>query len=468
MKKRACQAVLVLILLVLLLNCGGGGGSTGGGGTQPPPPPLPPTFKITTTSIPPTVAGTAISFQLKAENGTEPLKWSAYPWMPPNLSLSSSGLIIGTPTSSWCSPITINVTDSSTPQKSASANVQYSVAAMYNGIRQGQVGEHYSWGFQFQCATEPITWSLVAGTVPPGLKMNPFQPGSMQLDFSGMPEEPGAWDVTVQGKDSLNRTLPATGTIKILPPVLKIVSADQIRPGVVNESFDFPISARGGTSPYQFSISAGALPAGLALSAATGGISGTPSAAGFSQFTVRVTDKTTPMFRDEKAYTLLVTALPLPARNNTLADATPIFPGTYEVSLSPFTDNNGDVAPDEDYYVVTANGGEIYHVAIASVRSASLFADVADPVLEILDSTGKRMMTCNDPLADNPPAGAPFAKGAGDFTDACMNVQAQWTDPSQLDIKLPDTSAVSFYIHVFDFKGRARPDARYSLYVGKR
>src|SRR5204863_394156 len=47
--------------------------------------------------------------------------------------------------------------------------------------------------------------------------------------------------------------------------------------------------ASGGTPPYSWSVATGSLPAGLNLS--TGGtISGTPSAAGSSSFTVRVTD----------------------------------------------------------------------------------------------------------------------------------------------------------------------------------
>ena len=48
----------------------------------------------------------------------------------------------------------------------------------------------------------------------------------------------------------------------------------------------------GGTPPYSWSISAGALPAGLALAASTGIVSGTPAAQGKFTFTVRVGDST--------------------------------------------------------------------------------------------------------------------------------------------------------------------------------
>lgn len=466
---RVCHLLTVTLSVIALLNCGGGGGATSGGGTQPPPPPPPPAFAITTTSIPPGQVGVPISFQLKAANGADPLYWMVYPWMPSGLKLSMDGLITGTPQYAQCgSALDIRVNDSSTPVKNASAMVTYNVAQMYNGLRQGQVGEYYGWGFQFSCAKEPVAWSLVSGNLPPGLEMMPFSPGNMQLDFRGMPAQPGTWDVTVEARDAIGRVGRASGTINILPPKLEIASDDFIRPGVLNQAFQFPVLAIGGTPPYHFSISYGALPAGVALDPNSGAISGTPTIAGFSEFTVRVDDGTKPnAFRAEKRYTMLVTSAPLPPRNNTSADATEIFPGHYDASLSPYADADGNAAPDHDYYVLTANAGEVYQVAVSGMSSAGTYSAVTDPALEIVDRTGTPLMTCNDPLADNPPADAPFPKGAGNFTDACMNYHTDWTDASRLDIKVPE-GATEFFIHVFDFMGRARPDATYTLYVGKK
>jgi hypothetical protein len=66
---------------------------------------------------------------------------------------------------------------------------------------------------------------------------------------------------------------------------------------VVNESHSAELSAFAGTTPMTWTISAGALPAGLTVAAAGAGdesrngrISGTPSAAGTFAFTVQVTD----------------------------------------------------------------------------------------------------------------------------------------------------------------------------------
>jgi hypothetical protein len=50
------------------------------------------------------------------------------------------------------------------------------------------------------------------------------------------------------------------------------------------------LAASGGTAPLSWSITSGALPAGLSLEATTGQISGTPTANGTVSFTAQVTD----------------------------------------------------------------------------------------------------------------------------------------------------------------------------------
>jgi hypothetical protein len=50
------------------------------------------------------------------------------------------------------------------------------------------------------------------------------------------------------------------------------------------------LTASGGTAPYTFSISSGALPAGLSLDPSSGAISGIPSGGGSSSFTIRAID----------------------------------------------------------------------------------------------------------------------------------------------------------------------------------
>ncbi len=474
---KALHAALIGFATIVLMTSCGGGGNSAGGGTQAPPPP--PQFTITTTSIPLALVGTPYSVQLTSANGTAPLTWTVTPWMPPGLSLSSSGLITGNPTSVMCgtgSSIAVKVTDSSTPPKTATANLKYDAAGLYVDLRQGQVNAFYDQGIQFQCATDPISWVLLSGSIPPGLTMHPFPGVSAQLNFEGTPTQAGTFTVEVQAQDASNRSVRQTASINILPPVLKIADG-LMQLGVVNQPFHHTGTTTGGTPPYSFAISAGALAAGLQLNATTGEISGTPSKAGYYQFNVKVTDTTKPTpFTVEKPYTMLVTAAALQPRNDSIADATPIFPGTYIASLSPYADSAGNAAPDQDYYVLTGNGGDVYNLAVLNeyfpwlATYSGVVPTPTDSAIEILDSTGTRLTTCNDPFADTAPGGAPITKGAGNFTDACMNHDGDKTTPgiSYLSLQLPAGLNQSFYIHVFDFQGRARPDLIYMLSVSKQ
>jgi hypothetical protein len=292
-----------------------------------------------------------------------------------------------------------------------------------------------------------------------------------------MPTQAGNFPVTVQARDASGRSAQASTVINILPPALKITDG-LMQLGVVQQPFDHVVAASGGTPPYNFTLSTGALAPGLQLNASTGEISGSPTSAGYYQFNIQVTDSTTPTaFSIAKPYNLLITAAALAPRNDTLANATQVFPGTYLASLSPYTDSSGNPAPDHDYYVLAAAGGSTYDISASNqyfLWPASGNPDPhtapTDPALEIVDATGTPMTICNDPLADNPPAGAPITKGAGNFTDACINHGGNNPLPgtASLSIELPPGSNQAIYIHVFDFQGRARPDFIYSLQINKR
>jgi hypothetical protein len=304
--------------------------------------------------------------------------------------------------------------------------------------------------------------------------MQPYSTGSMQLNFPGTPTQAGTFPLTIRAQDANAKTVQQAISINVIPAAL-VIRDSYLHIGVLNEPFDHLLTTTGGTPPYKFTLSQGAMPNGLQVNASTGEIFGTPTQTGFYQFNIKVTDITTPSaFTFEKPFTLLVTPASLPPRNDSLADATQIYPGSYIGSISPYTDGSGIVAPDQDYYAVTGNGGDIYRIAVGSqfslwpsATNAGPQSSSVDPALEILDSTGTRMTTCNDPFADSPPTNAPFAKGAANFTDPCMDHGADTA--SSLTVQLPPGgSSQTFYIHVFDFKGRARPDFIYTLYVTKQ
>jgi len=60
--------------------------------------------------------------------------------------------------------------------------------------------------------------------------------------------------------------------------------------GVIGRRYSLAVEPESGMPPYQFSLSAGTLPAGLTLDKSSGLIQGEPSVRGFAEFTVQVVD----------------------------------------------------------------------------------------------------------------------------------------------------------------------------------
>jgi len=95
---------------------------------------------------------------------------------------------------------------------------------------------------------------------------------------------PRAGSITIAGQSfTVNQAAaaPTCPTIVLAPSALPNVTQ-----GV---AANLALTASGATSPYVFAVTTGSVPAGLTLSSA-GGLSGTPTAAGTSTFTVRATD----------------------------------------------------------------------------------------------------------------------------------------------------------------------------------
>jgi alpha-tubulin suppressor-like RCC1 family protein len=102
------------------------------------------------------------------------------------------------------------------------------------------------------------------------------------------------------------------------PPTITTTS---LSGGTVNQAYSQSVTAASGTTPYSWSISAGALPPGLTLSATgtpSATISGTPTTAGTYNFTARVTDGAS--LTDTQDLSIVVAPPPAPVPNPPFLD----------------------------------------------------------------------------------------------------------------------------------------------------
>lgn len=197
-------------------------------------------------------------------------------------------------------------------------------------LPNGIAGSSYSQLLAATGGTAPYAWSTASGSLPAGL--------SLRTDgtISGIPTSAGTASFLAQVIDSSNPAQTATEPLTLtITPGLSVTTL-VLPNAVLGASYRQPVTASGGTAPYLWSIATGVLPPGLTLNDA-GVISGTPTAATTSTFTLRVTDSTTPIAQTRlQSYTLTVgstlsiqtTTLPTATVGNTYTQALNALGGT--------------------------------------------------------------------------------------------------------------------------------------------
>jgi uncharacterized protein (TIGR03118 family) len=137
------------------------------------------------------------------------------------MTLSRNGQLSGTPTNPGTFPLTLTVTDSSSPNQAAEESVTLLIkegplAINATRLPPGGLQTQPYVGFVFVATggSAPFTWQLTAGSLPSGLAFN------TSGAISGTPVNPGTstFTVTVQDSSATPHTDSHTFTIVILPP----------------------------------------------------------------------------------------------------------------------------------------------------------------------------------------------------------------------------------------------------------
>lgn len=243
----------------------------------------------TAPTLPSAAVGAAYSQSLTAVGGTAPYTWAITAGsLPAGLSLNAAtGAITGTPTGSGTFNFTVQVTDKSSAQSSKAFTlsvVSSLVITTPAALPGGSVSLPYSVTLAASGGTQPYRWTVLSGALPLGLALAPAT-GVL----SGTPLSAGTFSFTVQVADSAS--LVATQTFALTIASGLAISTPPLLPGAsVGVAYSQTLTAVGGTSPYQWLVNAGSLPASMALNPSTGVLSGTPTASGTFTFTVLVTD----------------------------------------------------------------------------------------------------------------------------------------------------------------------------------
>ena len=281
-----------------------------------------PAIAVNPTSLTSGRQNVAYSRTLTASGGTAPYGWAVTAGaLPAGLTLSSAGVLSGTPTVNGSFTFTATATDSQGYPGSRAYTLVIAVpmiAVTPTSLPTGRVNVVYSQALAASGGTAPYGWAVTAGALPAGLSLS----GAGVL--SGTPTANGTFTFTATATDNEGYSGSRAYSLVIAVPLITVIPASPLPAGRQFAAYSQTIGAAGGATPYTFVVSAGALPAGLTLSSA-GLLSGVPTASGSFSFTIRATDSQG--FAGTRAYSLSITAGPvvnlsptsLPAGNEALS-----------------------------------------------------------------------------------------------------------------------------------------------------
>jgi hypothetical protein len=245
---------------------------------------------LSPSTLPNGTLGVAYNETITATGGTAPYTFDVVSGsLPPGLSLSNAGDLTGVPTTTGSFTFTVRATDANQCFGSRIYTIDINavgcpaitvnpatIPAATAGTPYGPVSLTATGG------TPPHTFAVTAGALPPGLIL------STDGVISGTPTQSGSFTVTITATDAVGCQGSRIYSVVVNCPVITIAPATL--PGATRGLFyNQTITASGGTAPYTFAVVSGSLPTGLTLSPA-GSLSGIPTMAGSSTFTIQATD----------------------------------------------------------------------------------------------------------------------------------------------------------------------------------
>ncbi len=334
-----------------------GNNTSGGCSTPASVPPVCPTITLSPSTLPSGTVGVAYSQTILGSGGAAPYSFIITSGvLPAGLTLTTTGVLAGTPIVAGSSPVTIRGTDSNGCFQTISYTIVIAAAPpvppvcpaitlLPAALPSGVVGVAFTQTITGSGGAAPYSFGVTSGILPAGLTL------TAAGVLAGTPTVAGSTPITIRGTDANGcfQAVVFTVVIAAAPPVPPVCPAITLLPatlpsGVVGIAYTQTLTGSGGTAPYSFGVTIGVLPAGVTLTSA-GVLAGTPTAAGSSPVTIRATDANGCF--QAVPFTLVIAAAPAPPPVCPAIALSPtILPnGTMGVPYSATISGSGGTAP---------------------------------------------------------------------------------------------------------------------------
>ena len=252
------------------------------------------TITISPTTLPNLpIISKAFSTTISAAGGVTPYVFSVPTGLPPGLTISTTGVISGTPTTADSYTFTVTATDAElyTASRTYTVIVPPLLSAVTPTTFSATEANPLSVTFGATGGIGPYTFSPT-GVWPTGANFSSLA-GVSTVTLSGTPSAVSTGTFQLNVTDTTGQTVlgAVTWTVAARPALtLAFVTQTSYQVGVaVNPGTN--VTATGGTAPYTYTVLSGTLPGGVSL-LANGNFTGIPTTSGSVNFTVRAIDST--------------------------------------------------------------------------------------------------------------------------------------------------------------------------------
>lgn len=337
---RFARRTVAVGLLIGIGTCGGDTPTEPTGTSGPSDSPTP--VATTIASLPVGVTTVTYSETLTATGGDGSYSWTVIGGaLPSGLSLTSSGVITGTPDTSGNSVFTVRVTsgDGQTADQQLTMTVEPLLVITTTAFDDWVVGSStlsLPPGLDAVGGDGQYAWVAVAGTLPSGMNLGNFG------DVHGQPTAAGTFSFTAR-VSSGSQTAERQFSITIWPAVSIVDGVPKT--GIRGEAYADTLVAAGGDGMYTWSEYIVFLPAAFSLDPATGVINGLPTTNG----TVNVG------FRVESVATWATIVTSFVVIDRPLVTSTVLPSGSVSASYSSFlTMSGGDIFDSNNLWSVVS------------------------------------------------------------------------------------------------------------------